>query len=78
MDMSPEQTAALQQFEQLVHHSPFDVWVALLGGAVVFGLIVLFMTRQKPPSPEYREKWQLEEAPRDLWSKYFRGLWWVP
>jgi hypothetical protein len=78
MDMSPDQAAALEQFKHLVHHSPFDVWIALLGVVVVCGLIALFMTRQKPPSPVYREKWQLEEPRGDLWSKYLRGWWWVP
>jgi hypothetical protein len=78
MDMSPDQAAALQQLRQLVHHSPFDVWIALLGVVVVCGLVALFMTRQKPPSPEYREKWQLEKPRGDLWLKYFRDGWWVP
>jgi hypothetical protein len=78
MDMSPDQAAALQQFRQLVHHSPFDVWIALLGVVVVGGLIALFMTRQKPPSPVYREKWQLEKPQCDLWSRYLRGWWWLP
>jgi hypothetical protein len=78
MDMSPDQAAALQQFRHLVHHSPFDVWIALLGVVVVCGLVALFMTRQKPPSPTYREKWQLEKPQGDLWSRYLRGWWWVP
>jgi hypothetical protein len=76
--MSPEQVAALEQFKQLVHQSPFDFWIALLGVIAVFGLIALFMSYQKPPAPEHRKKWQLEEPPRDLWSKYFRGWWYMP
>jgi hypothetical protein len=78
MLMSPDQAAALEQFKQLVHHSPFDPWIALLAVVAVGGLIILFMTGQKPPSPEYREKWQLEEPRGDLWSRYFRGWWWMP
>ena len=78
MDMSPAPSAAFLQFEQLVYHSPFDVWIAALGAVAVFGLMVLVVSRHKPAAPEVREKWRLEPAPRDLWSKYFRGLWWAP
>jgi hypothetical protein len=76
--MSPEQAAALDRLKQLVHHSPLDTWIALLVAAGVFGLIVVIVARQKAPSAERREKWQLDEPPRDLWSKYFRGWWWMP
>ena len=76
--MSSEQVAALEQFKQLVHHSPFDIWIAVLGVIAVFGMAALFMAFQKAPAPEHREKWQLEDPRRDLWSKYFRGWWYSP
>jgi hypothetical protein len=76
--MSSEQVAALEQFKQLVHHSPFDIWIAVLGVIAVIGLAALYMAFQTAPAPEHREKWQLEDLRRDLWSKYFRGWWYSP
>jgi hypothetical protein len=76
--MSPEQAAALRQFEQLVHHSPLDFWIAGIGATVILGAIILVAARQKPPEAEHRERWQLEDPRRDLWSRYFRGWWHVP
>jgi hypothetical protein len=76
--MSSEQVAALEQFKQLVHHSPFDIWIAVLGTIAVIGLAALSMAFQKIPAPEHRKKWQLEDPRRDLWSRYFRGWWYSP
>jgi hypothetical protein len=76
--MSAEQVAALEQFKQLVHHSPLDIWIAALGVVVVFGLVGLYMAFQKAPVPKHREKWQLEEPRPDLWLNYFRSWWHVP
>jgi hypothetical protein len=75
--MSADQIAALQEFKQLVHHSPADIWIAVLGVVAMFGLIVLFVTRQRPRSQQHREQWQHEDPRRDLWSRYFRGRWYV-
>ena len=78
MHMKLEQTAELDQLKQLLQHSPIDIVIGLLVVAAVFGLILLVVACQKAPSPERRERWRLDERPRDLWSKYFRGRWWVP
>ena len=74
--MSSEQVAAVEQFKQLVHHSPFDIWIAVLGVVAVFGLGAVYI--QKPPAPKHREKWQLEEPRPDLWLNYFRSWWHAP
>jgi hypothetical protein len=76
--MSSEQVAALERFKQLVHHSPFDIWIAGVGVVAVLCLVALYMAFQKAPTPEHREKWQLEDPRRDLWSRYFSGWWHVP
>jgi ribosomal protein S9 len=76
--MSSEQVAALEQFKQLVQHSPFDIRIAVLGVGAVSGLAALHMAFQRAPAPEHRDKWQLEHLRRDLWSKYFRGRWYLP
>jgi hypothetical protein len=78
MHMAPEQEVAFERLKDLVQHSPIDVGIGVFAVAVVFGLIALIVARQKAPSSEHRQKWQLDEPRRDLWSKYFRGRWWVP